>query len=229
MTSVCQDGILSQSQAEMARSHERIPLSASRSVANSKSVSFCTSNTIPRSPATPVATLVLRSRPRDLLPTPKDAPFAIGYTFEGKPHNYLPDVVGTLTNGKLFLAEAGMENDKRGDRNRACAEAARRLARIQRGVFWISTERTLTQQRHYNLVYLHARRKAFPAFADLNRSRRGWQPSHSIRAGLFRVRRLMPPHCPRNNESNFTGICGPWKLVERRWTDVLCSGIIGNK
>jgi hypothetical protein len=25
------------------------------------------------------------------LPTPKDAPFAIGYTFEGKPHDYLPD------------------------------------------------------------------------------------------------------------------------------------------
>jgi hypothetical protein len=30
------------------------------------------------------------------LPTPSDAPFAIGYTFEGKPHDYLPDVVGTL-------------------------------------------------------------------------------------------------------------------------------------
>src|SRR5215471_14154597 len=34
------------------------------------------------------------------LPIPKHAPFAIGYTFEGKPHEYLPDVVGTLTNGK---------------------------------------------------------------------------------------------------------------------------------
>ena len=42
------------------------------------------------------------------LPTPKDAPFAIGYTFEGKPHDYLPDVVGTLTSGKPFIAEAGM-------------------------------------------------------------------------------------------------------------------------
>lgn len=31
------------------------------------------------------------------LPAPKHAPFAIGYAFEGKPHNYLPDVVGTLT------------------------------------------------------------------------------------------------------------------------------------
>ena len=35
------------------------------------------------------------------LPTPKHAPFAIGYAFEGKPHDYLPDVVGTLRSGKL--------------------------------------------------------------------------------------------------------------------------------
>src|SRR5207245_10217357 len=36
------------------------------------------------------------------LPTPKHAPFAIGYAFEGKAHDYLPDVVGALTNGQLF-------------------------------------------------------------------------------------------------------------------------------
>src|SRR5439155_6962780 len=101
------------------------------------------------------------------LPMQKPAPFAIGYTFEDKPHDYLPDVVGTLTNGKLFIAEAGMEDDKRGDRNLAKAEAARRLARLQRGVFWIGTERTLTRQRHYNLVFLHARRQSFPAFAEI--------------------------------------------------------------
>src|SRR5437899_8373852 len=101
------------------------------------------------------------------LPTPKHAPFAIGYAFEGKAHDYLPDVVGALTNGQLFIAEAGMEDDKRRDRNLAKAEAARRLARLQRGVFWIGTERTLTRQRHYNLVFLHARRKTFPAFGDI--------------------------------------------------------------
>ncbi len=101
------------------------------------------------------------------LPIPKHAPFAIGYTFEGKPHHYLPDVVGTLTNGKTFIAEAGMEDDKRSDRNLVKAEAARRLARLQRGVFWIGTERTLTKLRHYNLVFLHARRKTFPAFAEI--------------------------------------------------------------
>ena len=51
------------------------------------------------------------SRP---VPTPKHVPFAISYAFAGKPHDYLPDVVGILTNGKLFIAEAGMEDDKRG-------------------------------------------------------------------------------------------------------------------
>ena len=39
------------------------------------------------------------------LPIPKHAPFAIGYTFEDKPHDYLPDVVGTLRSRKLFIAE----------------------------------------------------------------------------------------------------------------------------
>src|SRR5712692_7529524 len=101
------------------------------------------------------------------LPIPKHAPFAIGYTFEDKPHHYLPDVVGTLSNGQPFIAEAGMEDDKRGDRNLAKAEAARRLARLQQGVFWVGTERTLTKRRSYNLVFLHARRKTFPAFADV--------------------------------------------------------------
>src|SRR5215471_11806302 len=101
------------------------------------------------------------------LPIPQHAPFAIGYTFEDKPHHYLPDVVGTLANGKPFIAEAGMEDDKRGDRNLAKAEAARRLAHLQQGVFWIGTERTLTRAHHYNLVFLHARRKSFPAYAEI--------------------------------------------------------------
>lgn len=60
-----------------------------------------------------------------------------------------------------------MEDDKRSDRNLAKAEAARRLAHIQRGVFWLGTEHMLTRQRHYNLVFLHARRRPFPAFAEI--------------------------------------------------------------
>jgi transposase len=101
------------------------------------------------------------------LPIPKHAPFTIGYTFENNPHHYLPDIVGMLTGGQPFIAEAGMEDDKRGDRNQARAEAARRLACLQGGVFWIGTERTLTKRRSFNLVFLHARRKTFPAFADI--------------------------------------------------------------
>src|SRR5436305_1594441 len=101
------------------------------------------------------------------LPTPKDASFAIGYEFLGKPHDYLPDVIGATASGKLLIAEAGMEDDKRQDRNLAKAEAARRLARLEHGVYWIATEKTLTRARHYNLVFLHARRKSFPAFADI--------------------------------------------------------------
>jgi len=38
---------------------------------------------------------------------------------------------------------------------------------FQRGIFWIGTERSLTRQRHYNLVFLHARRQRFPAFAEI--------------------------------------------------------------
>ncbi len=101
------------------------------------------------------------------LPIPQHAPFTIGYTFEDQFHHYLPDAVGMLSNGRPFIAEAGMEDDKRGDRNLAKAEAARRLSRIEQGTFWIGTERRLSKHYHYNLVYLHARRKHFPAFDDI--------------------------------------------------------------
>jgi hypothetical protein len=104
------------------------------------------------------------------LPIPKEAPFAIGYVFDGKPHDYLPDVVGTLTTGRLLIAEAGMEDEKRQDRQQAKAEAARRLARARRGVYWIATEQQLPLQRHYNLVFLHARRQGFAAFTEIEAS-----------------------------------------------------------
>ena len=41
------------------------------------------------------------------------------------------------------------------------------MARLQRGIYWIGTEKLLTQQRHYNLVFLHARRQRFPTFAEI--------------------------------------------------------------
>jgi hypothetical protein len=101
------------------------------------------------------------------LPIPKEAPFAIGYEFQGSPHQYLPDVVGALSDGRLLIAEAGMEDEKRLDRQQAKAEAARRLAYFRRGVYWLGTEHTLSRQRHYNLVALHVRRQSFPTFAAI--------------------------------------------------------------
>ncbi len=101
------------------------------------------------------------------LPTPKEAPFAIGYVFEGQPHNYLPDAVGTLANGKLFIAEAGLEDEKREARQQAKAEAARKLARRLGGAYWLATEQTLSILQHYNFVSLHARRQSFPDFAAI--------------------------------------------------------------
>ena len=99
--------------------------------------------------------------------TPLPTPFTIPYLFEGKAHTYLPDAIGQLLDGNLLIAEAGMQEDKRRERNRAKAEAARNVAQQQAGVFWIGTEATLSQARHANLVFLHARRLPFPAWQEL--------------------------------------------------------------
>lgn len=120
------------------------------------------------------------------LPTPKDAPFAIGYIFEGQPHQYLLNVVGTLANGKLFIAEAGMEDEKREARQQAKAEAARKLARSFGGAYWLATEQTLSIQRHYNFVSLHARRQSFPDFAAIETALHGAKPvSHYLERFIY--------------------------------------------
>ncbi len=99
--------------------------------------------------------------------TPLPTPYTIDYLFEGKAHVYLPDAIGQLLDGSLLIAEAGLEQDKRGARNRAKAEAARQVAEQQAGVYWIATETTLSRTRHANLVFLHARRQAFPTWPQL--------------------------------------------------------------
>src|SRR6202043_2600904 len=99
--------------------------------------------------------------------TPLTTPFAINYLFDGNAHVYLPDAIGQLQDGSLFIAEAGMAQEKRRERNQAKAEAARKGASQQGGVFWIGTETTLLPQRHANLVFLHARRQPFPSFQEL--------------------------------------------------------------
>src|SRR5258707_593828 len=99
--------------------------------------------------------------------SPLPIPFTINYLFEGKAHAYLPDAIGQLLDGRLLIAEAGLEQDKRRERNRAKAEAARKVAQQQGGVYWIGTEATLSRRRHANLIFLHARRQSFPAWQEL--------------------------------------------------------------
>ncbi len=99
--------------------------------------------------------------------TPLPTPFTINYLFEGKAHVYLPDAIGQLLDGRLLIAEAGLEQDKRRERNQAKAEAARKVTEQQGGVYWIGTEATLSRTRHANLVFLHARRQAFPTWPQL--------------------------------------------------------------
>src|SRR5205823_7113487 len=77
------------------------------------------------------------------------------------------DAIGQLLDGRLFIAEAGLEQDKLRERNRAKAEAARKVAEQQGGVYWIATETTLSKTRHANLVFLHARRQTFPTWQEL--------------------------------------------------------------
>src|SRR6266567_941441 len=98
---------------------------------------------------------------------PLTTPFAVNYLFDGNAHVYLPDAIGQLQDGSLFIAEAGMEQEKRRERNQAKAEAARKVASAQGGAYWLGTEITLLPKRHANLVFLHARRQPFPSFPEL--------------------------------------------------------------
>jgi len=100
--------------------------------------------------------------------TPLPTPYTINYLFEDKAHVYLPDAIGQLLDGRLLIAEAGLEREKRRERNRAKAEAARKVAEQQGGVYWIGTETSLSKTRHANLVFLHARRQTFPAWSELS-------------------------------------------------------------
>jgi transposase len=93
-------------------------------------------------------------------------PYRINYVFEGNPHEYLPDYVGTLCDGGLLIAEAGRESEKSRGKALVKAEAARRLAQIKGGEYWIGTDRNLSERRHQNWLYLHARRQPFPTFAE---------------------------------------------------------------
>lgn len=101
------------------------------------------------------------------LNTPLGTPYRISYLYDGKPHDYLPDFVGTLSDGGLLIAEAGRESEKRKGQAIAKAEAAKRLAQLNNGVYWIGTEANLSLRRHFNLLYLHARRQPFATYHEI--------------------------------------------------------------
>src|SRR5260370_24329023 len=101
------------------------------------------------------------------LVTDLGTPYRINYVFEGHPHEYLPDYVGTFCDGGLLIAEAGRECEKSKGKALVKAEAARRLAQIKGGEYWIGTEMTLSERRHQNWLYLHARRQPFTTFAEI--------------------------------------------------------------
>jgi hypothetical protein len=101
------------------------------------------------------------------LHTPLGTPYPISYLYEGKSHEYLPDFVGKLCDGSLLIAEAGLEEQKSKDQPVAKAEAARHLAQLKGGVYWISTEKNLSLKRHRNLLFLHIRREPFHTYDEI--------------------------------------------------------------
>lgn len=104
------------------------------------------------------------------LVAPLGTPYRINYVFEGKPHEYLPDYVGTLCDGGLLIAEAGRESEKSKGRALVKAEAARRLAQIKGGVYFIGTDVNLSERRHQNWLYLHARRQPFSTYGEISQA-----------------------------------------------------------
>ncbi len=67
--------------------------------------------------------------------SPLGTPYRINYVFDGKPHEYLPDFVGTLCDGGLLIAEAGRESEKRKGQALLKAEATSRLAQHKSGLY----------------------------------------------------------------------------------------------
>jgi len=92
------------------------------------------------------------------LHTPLGTPYRIPYLYDGKPHEYLPDFVGTLCDGGFLIAEAGREVEKRKGQAVAKAEVASRLAILKGGAYWIGTDENLSVRRHSILLFLHALR-----------------------------------------------------------------------
>jgi hypothetical protein len=156
--------------------------------------------------------------------TPLPTPYTIDYLFEGKAHVYLPDAIGQLLDGRLLIAEAGLEQDKRRERNRAKAEAARKVAEQQGGVYWIGTEATLSRTCHANLVFLHARRQAFPAWSQLEEALQVVWPWGEAACVQELVERLRVYHTLDVDEPGGTRSCHLETLCRERGPRSLAGG-----
>ncbi len=99
--------------------------------------------------------------------TPLGTPYRISYLHDEPSHDYLPDFVGTLCDGGLLIAEAGRGSEKRQGQPLAKAEAARRLAHLKGGAYWLGTDENLSLRYHQNLLYLHARRQSFHTYDEI--------------------------------------------------------------
>src|SRR5712692_10150013 len=134
-------------------------------------------------------------------------PYRINYVFEGKAHEYLPDFVGTLCDGGLLIAEAGRESEKSKGKALLKAEAARRLAQIKAGEYWIGTEVNLSERRHQNWLYLHARRQPFFTYTEISAALVAHWPYGDMRSVNELVRSLGPHWSSAEVEA------AVWKLV----------------
>lgn len=114
--------------------------------------------------------------------TPLGTPYPISYSYEDKPHEYLPDFVGKLSDGSLLIAEAGLEEQKSKGQAMAKAEAARRLAQLKGGVYWIGTEKNLSLKRHRNLLFLHIRRETFRTYDEIAVALLAYWPRGELRS-----------------------------------------------
>ena len=141
------------------------------------------------------------------LVTELGTPYRINYVFDGKPHEYLPDYVGTLCDGGLLIAEAGRESEKSKGKALVKAEAARRLALLKGGVYWLGTETHLPERRHQNWLYLHARRQSFPTYQEIAET----LLAHWAWREMSTVHELVHRWGPRWSEAEVEAAV--WKLV----------------
>jgi transposase len=154
------------------------------------------------------------------LAVPLGTPYRINYVFDSKPREYLPDYVGTLSDGGLLIAEAGREEEKSVGRALVKAEAARRLAQIKRGEYWIGTDLNLIERRHQNWLYLHARRQPFPAFAEIATALLQEWPYGQMQSVSEWVRRFGPHWSDAEVEATIWKLAGDAAALGRLLVDL---------